>query len=1002
VSTTTDFLNTVVPWVDGAYINLHWRTPAKEPTRSGKDSYINGRACVSADDFEKQVAFWGNLPDVTDMWLCMSAQSTFEGKTSKSGLAYRNAIRSQQNVVGLKSIFLDVDVKEDAYPDSQSAVTALNKFIVDSKLPTPSAVVGSGSGGLHVYWSTNEILDHDEWKVLAFALRNCTAHFGLKTDPQVTIDSARLLRVPFTKNFKVTPPADVTMLHLGIPYPKGTLHTLLEPYKTAVPVTPAKLVSLKMDPAVAAIFGITQGANLELTAGLDMAQPIRLDEVASVCGFLGTAIADGGASYNNPLWIQTIFAATFMEDGRAAAHTMSKGHASYTPAETDREFDRVNADRVANNRGWPRCQTVANLGCTACATCPLLAKGQSPFNHKAPAPKPVVPGTASSVMNCLPVGYQWDQEGYIWTNIEDKSVRVMPYKLRGGWVQQYPEWSLNIELEITPNRTSKIDIPFDVAATKDMFTKHLFRKGVVFNEGVARNAREFIVSWISELQKSKDAVVTNNPFGWQTDDRGKIEGFAFGGQLFTPQGNRPATIADIEMASQYTPHGELDVWMENAKAITIQRRPDLDTLIAAAFAGPLVRFTGHNGMMVNTFSPESGKGKSTAMRVGQAVWGDPVRGMQGLTDTVNAVPGKLRQLKNIPLFWDELKTESQTKAFVTLAFQLTSGKEKARMNANAELRTVGTWSTLIASASNESLIDQMERETPGSTAGLYRCFEYSTRPVDKTHPGQVALRTMLGSSDILGAMSRLSGDLNYHYGQAGVIYAEFLGKNFARVQADVTVMSDKVGTDLPGPPDERFWKSCVATLLQGAIYANELGLTQIDIDALRKHLYQTVDVMRGHVSQSPVDLANKLSVSDILAQFMKKVRSRSMLVTNTMPAGPGRMPKGSIQPVRIDQLDRLDVIQAQYGVNCGRLRFSQAAFNLYLMERKITKSSIIPKLVAEFGMKHVNGVLGAGVDGLHTMGKENLWELNMFDPRLEDLIGDFTPEGNPEIREAAE
>ena len=68
---------------------------------------------------------------------------------------------------------------------------------------------------------------------------------------------------------------------------------------------------------------------------------------------------------------------------------MSKGHAKYTFAETQEQYERKVGER--QSRGWDilPCATIRGSNCTACATCPLFAKGKSPLNIR-PAPTAAV------------------------------------------------------------------------------------------------------------------------------------------------------------------------------------------------------------------------------------------------------------------------------------------------------------------------------------------------------------------------------------------------------------------------------------------------------------------------------------------------------------------------------------------------------------------------------------------------------------------------------------
>ena len=65
----------------------------------------------------------------------------------------------------------------------------------------PSIIVKSG-GGIHIHFTLSRALTRNEWEPHAHSLAEAGKRHGLKADYQVTIDSARLLRIPGTQNNK--------------------------------------------------------------------------------------------------------------------------------------------------------------------------------------------------------------------------------------------------------------------------------------------------------------------------------------------------------------------------------------------------------------------------------------------------------------------------------------------------------------------------------------------------------------------------------------------------------------------------------------------------------------------------------------------------------------------------------------------------------------------------------------------------------------------------------
>jgi hypothetical protein len=192
-----DFLSRVVPWPannrGSGCINVHWHLPGKP---------FRGRCVREVGDMVNTAT---EICTTTNhnVYYCLSLQAEPGGK------------RNKDNALKLKSIWLDIDVKdkEDTYKSLQEADSAVAEFVKRHGLPTPNAVVRSG-GGLHVYWISDQPLGVDEWRAYASGLRSLALESRLKCDAGVTTDPARVLRIPGTKNFKTDPPKPVELIRL--------------------------------------------------------------------------------------------------------------------------------------------------------------------------------------------------------------------------------------------------------------------------------------------------------------------------------------------------------------------------------------------------------------------------------------------------------------------------------------------------------------------------------------------------------------------------------------------------------------------------------------------------------------------------------------------------------------------------------------------------------------------------------------------------------------------
>lgn len=946
LDTARDFLARVLPWEAGqAYFNIHWRS-------LGTDGRLfwGGRAATSLDGLVKSLSWATKQADIKDLYVCMSSQSSAEERVSKAGFKYLNAVRSQEHVVALKSLYLDIDVKDGGYADTRTAVLALKQFILDTGLPNPSAIVASGSGGMHVHWVLDRALPKAEWQVLANALARATRDLGLSCDPQCTIDSARILRIPGTFNAKTDPPKPVKTMMLGDPVPLDAVQAALGRYITHEPPAP-----------------LTRGVNDELGEGLGgEAKPVDLDAVAKNCGFVREALESRGATYTNPLWFLTTALATFSEGGREDAHRMASGHPGYEPAKTDELFDRLMKARLEKDVGWPKCEKIELSGCSACASCPLKAAKKSPLNYGFKA------ANDTPIADALPDGFFRNPEGHVFRRaVGDDgtpiALKIFDYPMTDAWLQDNP-WVLHFST-VVAHEKRKVDLPLEIITSRDGLPKFLFQHGMVVREKADKLVREFFVAWIQKLQQTKDAVVSSTPFGWATRPNGSIEGFTYAGRVWSKDGDRPAANPDGVIASQYAPRGELSKWLELSKVVADQERPALDAILAAAFGGPIVRFTGQPGLLMSAYSAASGIGKTTTMRIAQAVWGDPYKALQSLSDTQLSVLNKIGQLRELPMFWDEIKTESETNKFVQLVFQITQGKEKSRMRADVTQREVGVWKTLMVSASNESLIDPMERLTSGTTAGTYRLFQFE---VTRGVKGQLE-----------GAqVDRMLAKLSDNFGNAGLVYAQFLGSNHERIEQEVAELHDDLQRRYDHKSDERFWFATMTSVLSGARYANECGLTTIDLAALETFLAETLEGMRSHIRSATTDMSNTMSVSNILAQFLNAMRTRHTLVTNRIHVGQGKPAAGAIQAK--GDTSKLDGIYVQIGQDDGLMRISSTYLSRWMGDHGYSRHAFTKALKDDFGMKVVNGKLGSGTSFASPM--EYLLELDMNDPNLKGFV----------------
>lgn len=964
------FLSRVLPWDQSSntpvYCNLHWRyaKPGVDP----KAYPWTGRAVTSVDDMIKRLQWVSNLPDTRDIYICLSSQANAVQRMSKNGYAYLAAQRSKVDAVALKTFYIDIDFKggDNGYDTQGEAVAALGKFLEATGLPRPNVVVATG-GGMHVYWVLDKAIDPAAWHVRATALAEATKELGLKNDAQCTVDAARILRVPETFNFKKDPKRPVELkLNNGQDVTLEVIDKALDKWmnKVELPVLAPR----------AAIMG-----DDEFSSGIELRKrdPVKLSALADVCPWIKDSLDNGGEHNDNALRRQIYILSQFLDDPRQSAWDMVCERDTLDQEEFDHEMDRVEREWEQKDFGWPKCKTISALGCKLCTTCPHQGDGKTPFHFLISAPPPPLTSPPKGPNSDIPHGYRRTAHNIIErqvvdpkdpTNIEWRP--VINYPLYEPWLQKGP-WILNFKSSNHAGNEVSVALTFEEAHSSQQLRPALARQGISTRGGASAKAVEdFMSSWIEQLQRAKDSVIQSSPFGWN-EHNGQLNGFIYQGH-WTPTGMKPAALGDPVIAAHYTPSGDAESWLESARLVQAQNKPALNAILASAFAAPLVRFTGREGLMLSLYSAKSGIGKTTAMKTACAVWGHPVRALQGVSDTSLSVMNRIGQLRSLPLYWDELKTDEDTKRFVNMMFELTRGREKARLTNTVKQREAKDWQTMLISASNESIIDAVVDGTKMSLAGLYRTFEVAMENVPISD-GLISP----AEADVIVAK------LNGNYGVVGLQYAQWLGANYEQVEQEVVGCRKMVEDETGATNDERFWTSLVAVLLMGAHYGNQLEYTQIDMLQLKEFLYASLDGMRQHIHGATNDMSKGDNVQNVLAQYMSFARAYHTLYTSNIHVGQGRPKKDYVNVVR--DASHLQGVYVQIGVGNKVIRISSTHFHDWLRRQKYSTSSFMKAFQEQIPHRVVNGCMGAGTT-LVNLAKEYLIEIQDADKAFPDFF----------------
>ncbi|MDD2768838.1 MAG: hypothetical protein PHT19_08895 [Methylococcus sp.] len=200
------FLHRVVPDVaerDAVLWGGYWKPDARHPA----GGYMWGAAFGSPS----ALVAWSFKQDA-DGYETYYALAGFGDQRNDKG----RLRRTQSNVIALRSLWADIDVKPNVpgcYPDIGAAVNGLKGFLAMAQMPKP-VIVGSGRG-LHLYWPLDADTHPNDWRPVAEALKAAMTAAGFLFDPTRTADSASILRLPGTHNRK-REPLPVTLAHWDV------------------------------------------------------------------------------------------------------------------------------------------------------------------------------------------------------------------------------------------------------------------------------------------------------------------------------------------------------------------------------------------------------------------------------------------------------------------------------------------------------------------------------------------------------------------------------------------------------------------------------------------------------------------------------------------------------------------------------------------------------------------------------------------------------------------
>jgi len=771
--------------------------------------------------------------------------------------------RGADFVENVKAFFLDLDIGDNdntKYETRPAALAALRDFCKQVSLPKPT-VVDSGYG-LHVYWVLAEPCPVGKWKVVANRFKKLLVEQNMRSDPAVTSDAARVLRIPTCNNYKGDTPEQVKVLYEGATTPVETFASLIGMESIPTPVEDD-------DPMNAFTQALIR--NRENSFKDIMKKTVE----GKGCEQLKIIVTDQ-ASCNEPMWRAGLSIAKFCNDGERAAHMISKGHEEYSPDQTQNKFDLI--------KGPYLCSTFDTNKEGVCPNCPHWGKIKSPISlgsKVAEATENVVHDRSANLPNApvleyvipkYPKPYFRGKSGgvYIRTsdaegNIDERCIYhndlYVVRRLRDVEIGE----AIVMRLHLPQDGVREFTIPLTAVTSRDEFRKQMSMHGVAVTK--MEELMKYTTDWVNELQANSAADEARRQFGWTNNN---FDSFVLGCTeihadkiSFNPPSTQTASLFPA-----FEPKGSMQGWKDTLNFYNRKGMELHQYVVGTAFGSVLMPLSPIHCAAMHIHSKDSGLGKTTAMIAASSVWGNPDELIIQERDTYATKMNRGEVYHNLPLYMDEL-TNSHGKELSDMAYQLTSGKQRARMTsgANQERHRGESWKLLAVTTGNTSLIERISMFKNMPKAEAQRVME--------CHVKRIHFETKEETD-------RFSEALKENFGHAGIPYVQYIMNNLEEVKRTYQDMQARVDKLAGLTAENRHWSVHVSMTLTGLLIAKHVGLIDYNLKDIQDW---AIGQLRGNkASVDDMSVSIEQMLNDYMSEHFNSmiwIKSTDRLNTNS-------------------------------------------------------------------------------------------------------------------------
>lgn len=672
---------------------------------------------------------------------------------------------------------------------------ALKSLINSTKAVPPSAIVLSGNG-LHAYWRLEQPMSRDEWLPLARRFRDWLLNAGLQFDTQCTVDAARILRVPGTKNWKdpENPKKVELVKDLGHVYSTAYLDNIFPAGK----------------------MGPVGGQDRQDQWGVAPSYPdADAEKAASRCHQLAV-IRDTGGHVSEPLWRAGLSVLNRCRNAHYYVHEWSKGDPRYDYYETE--------EKAQNTAGPYTCAAFQDIWPEGCQDCSQSVT--SPIQC-GPVVEPPQPKADEEDWKLGQVGRFVTKENGVWYQpeaTEDDShpdpekvseipiwVREVRSKHRRD--DQPDQGTLMVEWVSLSGETKRSLLYFatipDNRAFQEWLAQHFISPGVWSTKRLAM----YISQYTRNLMRKQKIKEYHTTLGWTS------KGFVLGRYIIDKNGPKEALVQSNNPIARINPGGDSAEW---TKAANLLADPQFDNhafAILAGFGSALLGLTSCTSAVIS-LAGKSGAGKTLAANFALSIYGDP--DLLGLSSnaTANARGVQLECNQNVPFLLDEVTNLDPIK-LTEFIYEAANGRGKASLTQKRETRETGTWQLVPFTTSNFPILAWDQTTISDAVRKRVLELEFET-PFPKEN-----------AKYIYQAIQRHAGAVGIEYLKELNRIREHIPKLF-RQNEEIIQQHHSINDA------DRFVIWALAAARLGGAIAKKLGLINFDVERIIQKIIRTV------------------------------------------------------------------------------------------------------------------------------------------------------------------